>query len=118
MWTAQEFVSVIERHPDGGTLWSHTKRMVRYVRVFRANQTVVAVMTEKWVWRGKNDESVELFVKSPAGTAVAEFPKAEKSPKFLESLLESPILNLVKASLLPKVKGFISTPDKTYLYTW
>ena len=119
MWTAQEFAEVLRKHPNGGTPWTRTHRMVRYIRVFRPDgKTVVAVMTEKWGWRGKRTIKVELFVQAWVGAEVAEFPRAEKTPEFLESLLRSSVLNLVDAAFLPDVKRFISTPDDTHLTTW
>jgi len=118
MWNAQEFANVLERHPSGGTLWTKTHRMVRYIRVFRRKGTVVAVLTEKWAWGAKRSNKVELFVRTPKGTEVAEFPEAKKSPEFLESLLRSSILNSLDMVLLPEVKEFISTPDDTHLATW
>ena len=118
MWNAQEFASVLERHPNGGTLWTRTHLTVRYLRVFRRRGIVVAVLTEKWAWGDKSSNKVELFVQTPAGVKVAEFPEAKKNPEFLESLLRSPILNSLDMVLLPEIKEFISTPDDTHLATW
>jgi len=119
MWTAQEFANVLEEHPGGGTLWTRTHRMVRYIRVFRPDdKTVVAVMTEKWAWRGKSSNKVELFVRTPKGTEVAEFPKAEKTPEFTKTVLESPIIHMVDPAFFVDVMRFISTPDETRLATW
>jgi len=93
--------------------------MVRYIRVFRPDdKTVVAVMTEKWGWRGKRTVKVELFVRTPKGIEVAEFPKPEKSQKFIQTLLKSPILGLVDVAFLPDIEQFISTPDRTHIETW
>ena len=120
MWTAHEFANVLESHPNGGTLWTRTHRMVRYIRVFRPDgKTVVAVMTEKWGWRGKRTVKVELFVRTPKGIEVAEFPNPQKTAEFSKSLLESSILlGLISPYLLDEVRTFIAIPDKTHLYTW
>jgi len=102
MWTAQEFAEVLRKHPNGGTLWTRTHRMVRYIRVFRPD--------------GK---TVELFVRTPKGIEVAEFPNPQKTAEFSKSLLESSILlGLISPYLLDEVRTFIAIPDKTHLYTW
>jgi hypothetical protein len=120
MWKAEEFFNFLKNNPNGGTFWPRTnKRTVCYIRTFYPNkQTVVAILSEKMIFRGKDDCRVELFVCSPRGIDVREFPKPGKNQEFVKLLQESEILGLVSEDLRPAVEKFIARPDKTYYYTW
>jgi hypothetical protein len=120
MWSTEEFFSFLKKNPNGGTFWTHAKRAVCYVRAFYPDRkTVVAIMTEKMIFRGKDDSKVELFVCSSTGIDKEEFLEPRKNQEFVKKLLTSDVLGLVSAELLPAVQKFIATPDKTYpYYTW
>jgi hypothetical protein len=119
MWNAEELFNFLKMNPNGGTFWKRSKKTIYYIRTFYPDkQTVVAVMTEKMIFRGKDDSKVRLFAASGKGMAVEEFFHPRKNQEFMETLLASDILNLVSADFLPAVKKFIATPDKTYYYTW
>lgn len=119
MWTAEEFANVLEENPKGGTFWTGSHRVVRYIRVCRPDKnSVVAIMTQLWKWKDKHSEEVELFVRTSAGDQVAEFFKAKQTPEFLESILNAPILSALDEKVIPEIKRFLSSPDDTYFYTW
>lgn len=121
MWNAEEFFNFLKKNPCGGTFWARAdKKMVRHIRTFYPNkETVIAVMTEKMIFRGKNDSKVELFVGSPENIAVEEFLEPGKNREFTEKLMASNILKLVREDLRPAAQDFIAISDKTYpYYTW
>ena len=120
MWTAEEFSRVLERHPLGGTLWTGTKRMVRYIRVLRLNEaTVVAIMTERRTFlKGPRPVDVEIYVKTSKGVLVSELRNASETPEFTRRIVTDPILGNIDTGFRPGVNDFLSLPDKTRLHTW
>lgn len=118
MWTTQEFANVLKRHPEGGTLWTGSHRTVRYIRVFRKDDSVVAVLTEHVHWKPVDRVDVELFVKTSQGAWVSELTEASKTPEFLKRILNDPILENINNDFRPAVEKFLSSPDKTYIPTW
>lgn len=112
MWTKKEFSRVLSRHPDGGTFWTGTKRCVRYIRVFRDGDTMVAVMTEHFGWCGRHDTSVSLFVQDNRGSRVSFFKDPAKTVAFKGRLLNATALLWVRAHLRQAASVFVAQPPR------
>lgn len=116
MWNADEFVSVLKNHPTGGTLWTRSKRTVRYLRVLVGENYRIAVLTDHA--RGRNDQA-GLFV---------EFPSGEKKVVIIPDIIQKNPTdefrsafnwkNLFGETESQKVEQFVTTPDKTLVPTW
>lgn len=116
MWSAEEFNQLLERKPEGGTLWTRTHRTVRYVRIFRPdNEITVAIMTEHS--KGRSPK-VLLFVKTPSFAQTSELDNASRTSEFLRRILENPIFSVVHCRFHSEIKKFLSFPDKTVVPTW
>lgn len=119
MWNAKEFLEVLERHPEGGTLWTRSHRTVRYIRVLRLDKrNIIAVMTEHTHFQKIQEVKVELFVNTPSSIQVSVFEDPSQTPEFLQRLLKDPILNYIHHSCRLAAEEFLSSPDKTALPTW
>ena len=112
MWTTREFEKVLSHHPKGGTFWTGIRGCVRFIRVFRDGDTLVAVVTEHTQCHRTHDSSVSLYVRDRRGSWVDHFWDPAKTKEFTKRLLQAPALLWVRARLRPTARDFVSRPPR------